>query len=107
MSDLLPSDELVQTLTLPGAMLVADSTVLDQGDMKIIALKVLAHEFRKLRLERDEAIDMLADWCLRVDKVGTGWDDWDEGYKNAMYRPCGIRELIDAAKKRLEPEYER
>lgn len=57
--------------------------------------------------QRDEAIDMLADWCLRVDKIGTGWDDWDEGYKNAMYRPCGIRALIDEAKKKLEPQYER
>lgn len=47
--------------------------------------------------QRDEAIAMLADWCVRVDKQGTGWDDWDEAYKNAAYRPCGIRELLDIA----------
>jgi hypothetical protein len=47
------SDELTQSLTLKGAMLVADSTVLDTGDMKIIALKVLAHEYRVLRKKFD------------------------------------------------------
>lgn len=46
-------DELTETLTLQGSLNVADSTVFDHSDMKIIALKVLAHEYRKLRLERD------------------------------------------------------
>lgn len=53
----LSNDELSQSLTLRGALLVADSTVLDTGDMKIIALKVLAHEVRQLRLERDGLIN--------------------------------------------------
>jgi hypothetical protein len=47
--------------------------------------------------QRDEAIAMLADWVARVSEVGTGWDDWDESYKDAAYRPCGIRELLDKA----------
>lgn len=47
--------------------------------------------------QRDEAIHMLADWCVRVDVIGTSWDDWDEAYKDAMYRPCGIRQLLDEA----------
>lgn len=51
----------------------------------------------ELTAQRDEAIAMLADWCVRVDKQGTGWDDWDEAYKNAASRPCGIRELLDIA----------
>jgi hypothetical protein len=38
---------------------------------------------------------MLAYWCVAVDQNGTGWDDWDEHYKDAMYRPCPIRELLD------------
>ena len=54
-------------------------------------------EIEKLTLERDLAIQMLADWCVAVDKNGTGWDDWDECYKNAMYRPKPLRELLDAA----------
>jgi hypothetical protein len=53
----LPKDQLTETLTLPGALLVADSTVLDTGDMKIIALKVLAHAYRDLRRERDGLIN--------------------------------------------------
>lgn len=58
----LPSDELTQTLTLPGALLVADSTTLDTGNMQNIALKVLAHEFRKLRRERDDAISLVNEY---------------------------------------------
>ncbi len=57
--------------------------------------------------QRDEAIGMLADWVARVAVVGTGWDDWDEGYKDAAYRPCGIRELIDSAVTEARKAYER
>lgn len=56
------SDEMTQTLTLPGALLVADSTSLDIGNMQIIALKVLAHEYRKLRLERDDAVSLVNEY---------------------------------------------
>lgn len=51
----------------------------------------------KALLERDMAIAMLADWCCRVKFVGTGWDDWDESYKDAAYRPGPLRELLDKA----------
>lgn len=47
------------------------------------------------------AITLLAEWVLCVDKVGTSWDDWDECYKDAAYRPGPLRELIDAEKARL------
>jgi hypothetical protein len=47
--------------------------------------------------ERDIAIAMLAAWCVAVDENGTGWDDWDEHYKDAAYRPGPLRELLDAA----------
>ena len=52
----------------------------------------------KLTRQRDEAVQMLADWCDAVRDNGTGWDDWDEHYKDAAWRQCGIRELIDAAR---------
>ena len=45
----------------------------------------------------DIALDMLAQWCVAVDDNGTGWDDWDEHYKDAMYRPGPLRELLDKA----------
>lgn len=38
-------------LTLEGALLTADSCVADGSDMYRIALKVLAHEYRKLRAQ--------------------------------------------------------
>ena len=47
-------DELVEALTVPGALAVADSTPYDQGDMHRIALKVLAHEIRVLRCRLEE-----------------------------------------------------
>ena len=43
------------------------------------------------------ALAYLADWVVLVDRNGTGWDDWDEAYKDAAYRPCAIREDLDKA----------
>lgn len=40
--------ELVKALTVPGAITMADGCV-DNGDLYRIALKVLAHEVRRLR----------------------------------------------------------
>lgn len=54
-------------------------------------------EREELLAERDIAIAMLAKWCVAVDVCGTGWDDWDEYYKDAMYRPGPLRELLDKA----------
>ena len=58
-------------------------------------VEVLRADSERLTGERDVAIGMLAYWCVAVDQNGTGWDDWDEHYKDAMYRPCPIRELLD------------
>lgn len=52
------------------------------------------HLIDGVRAQRDEAIAMLADWVARVSECGAGWDDWDEAYKDAAYRPCGIRERL-------------
>lgn len=46
---------------------------------------------------RDMAILMLAEWCVAVDQNGTGWDDWDEHYKDAAYRPSPLRTRLDKA----------
>lgn len=61
-------------------------------------------EFEK---ERDAALSMLAEWCVAVNVNGTGWDDWDEYYKNAMYRSGPLRELLDAAIEKARKERER
>ena len=58
-------------------------------------VEALRADSERLTGERDVAIGMLAYWCVAVDQNGTGWDDWDEHYKDAMYRPCPIRELLD------------
>ena len=50
--------------------------------------------------QRDAAVKMLAEWCVAVDVNGSGWDDWDQHYKKAMYRETELpelRELLDAA----------
>lgn len=49
----------------------------------------------------EAAVWMLAEWCYRVDKGGASWDEWDESYKDAAYRPGPLRELIDAAMKEV------
>ena len=46
------------------------------------------------------AIQMLADWVAAVDINGTGWDDWDEFYKDAAYREGPLREDLDKEIKR-------
>lgn len=72
---------------------------LDKAEREIERLRaeveVLRADSERLTGERDVAIGMLAYWCVAVDQNGTGWDDWDEHYKDAMYRPCPIRELLD------------
>lgn len=64
----------------------------------------------ELRAERDGLARMLADWCVRVNRVGTGWDDWDEAYKNAAYSsretsPPSLRSLIDEAIRKADDEW--
>lgn len=58
-------------------------------------LRSQAQEIERLTVERDTAIYMLADWCVAIDRNGASWDEWDEHYKDAMYRPCPLRELLD------------
>ena len=48
-------------------------------------------------VQRDAAIGMLADWVHAVNTNGTGWDDWDEHFKDAAFRPGPLRELLDNA----------
>jgi hypothetical protein len=50
-----------------------------------------------LRNDLETALGMLADWCVAVDMGGTQWDDWDEHYKDAMYRAGPLRALLDKA----------
>ena len=40
-------------------------------------------EIKRLTAERDIAIGMLAECVNAVENNGTGWDDWDEHYKDA------------------------
>jgi len=51
------------------------------------------------------ALNMLAHWICSVKHNGTGWDDWDEAYKDAAYRDSPIRALIGAAVSDVEGQY--
>lgn len=80
------------------APLTTETVTVDSLCAQIVEVGRTADELIKGVCEqRDEAIALLADWVARVSEVGTSWDDWDEGYKNAAYRPCGIRERLDKA----------
>jgi hypothetical protein len=65
-------------------------TLTDAEKLAELELKV-----QILQNDLDTAIYMLADWCVAVDERGTGWDDWDEYYKDAMYRDGPLRKLLD------------
>ena len=62
-----------------------------------------AEEIDRLTAERDCAIGMLVDWVVAIRDSDASWDSWDDQYKDAWYRPCLIRDLIDA---KLPPEEE-
>ncbi len=47
--------------------------------------------------QRDIAIWMLAEWCAAIDRNGASWDDWDEYYKDAAFRPGPLRQRLDKA----------
>lgn len=49
----------------------------------------------ELKQKYAAAISLLAEWCHAVHSKGTSWDDWDEYYKDAAYRPSILREDID------------
>ena len=60
----------------------------------------------ELTMQRDVAIKHIAEWCVAIDVNGSGWDDWDEYYKDAMDRDSGLPEIrgllvdaIEAARK--------
>lgn len=72
-------------------------------------LAALRAKLQAAEAERDAAVFMLAEWCVCVELNGSGWDDWDECYKDAAYRPGPLRELLDAeiAKRKASPEWDR
>ncbi len=53
---------------------------------------------------RKHAITLLAEWTLCIELNGSMWDDWDECYKDAAFRPGPLRKLIDAERDRLKRE---
>ena len=63
---------------------------LTAGDAREAATAIVV-----LRNHLDTALGMLADWCVAVDVNGTGWDDWDEHYKDAAYRDGPLRAMLD------------
>lgn len=75
-----------------------ESRMQDQIEGSQRAYEAMAEEIIELTAQRDVAVQMLAGWCDAVRDNGAGWDDWDEYYKDASFRPCLIRELIDAAR---------
>jgi hypothetical protein len=40
---------------------------------------------KEAEAQRDSAIKHIAEWCVAIEVNGSGWDDWDEYYKDAMY----------------------
>ena len=57
-----------------------------------------AATIEKLTRQRDVAIRHIAEWCVAISINGSGWDDWDDYYKAAMYSDrnalSDIRDLL-------------
>lgn len=69
-------------------------------------LAVKDAEIASLEADKTTALGLLAAWCCAIDRNGTGWDDWDEYYKDAAYRPGPLREQLDAAIAAEKAEFE-
>lgn len=65
-------------------------------DFQAQHIAALESEVTILKNQLGLAIAMLAGWCVAIDKNGTGWDDWDEFYKDAAYRDGPLRTMLDA-----------
>lgn len=63
-------------------------------------IKILGAEQEVLEETRNHlntALNMLAGWCVAIETYGANWDDFEEYYKDAMYRPGPLRVMLDAA----------
>lgn len=61
---------------------------------------MIEDQIKQIIAQRDEAIKMLAEWCVAVDK-DSSWDGWDYCYKRAAYKPCLVRDLLDKSMNEL------
>lgn len=60
-------------------------------------------QIAELTAQRNMAIQHLAEWCVAIDVNGSGWDDWDEYYKDVMYdRPNRLQQIRDLLKSAIE-----
>lgn len=77
------------------AAIAAQQEVIRTQAAALAERETLVARVAELSTQRDAALGMLAKWCVAVDMNGTGWDDWDYHYKDAMYRPGPLRALLD------------
>jgi len=63
-------------------------------------------ECNELETKYQEAIRMLAEWVVAVEQNGSGWDDWDEYYIDASFRPCLNRQDLDNQIYECRKQYE-
>lgn len=63
--------------------------------MRLRTLKDIFMTLEEVIKQRDAAIQHIAEWCVAIDINGSGWDDWDEYYKDAMYRDGALPEIRD------------
>jgi len=69
---------------------------LENGVLLLANIDAQAAEIAVLKNDLKTALQMLAGWCIAVDDNGASWDDWDEHYKDAMYRDGPLRGQLDA-----------
>jgi hypothetical protein len=99
-----------------GACLYDDRTALNphkageqEANAALIVEAVNNHEKLLARVQQLEAaatraLTTLTEWCDRITEGGTGWDDWDEYYKDANYERKGRPSVIDDLKAALKEQ---
>lgn len=50
------------------------------------------------------AEENLTGWCDAIDNNGTGWDDWDEWFKDAKYERNGKPSVLSVIHSALEKQ---
>jgi hypothetical protein len=80
-----------------------------EGSLRAVVEAVNNHEKLLARAEKLEAaatraLTTLTKWCDRITEGRTGWDDWDEYYKDANYERKGRPSVIDDLKAALKEQ---
>lgn len=77
-----------------------------QARIEALEAELTAERERRVELEAalTAAYENLNGWCEAIDHTGTGWDDWDEWFKDAKYERKGKPSVLSILRAALRVE---